>query len=83
MNIQDLIIDLDTILRGGENTLIGAALSIVERSHQPVFVFNKQNDFLGLLLPFEVLFRRRLPYTTKVSSALIMPPQIYSWLRPL
>lgn len=78
MNIKDLVIDLDTIVQCGENETVGSALSLVERSHQPIFVFNKKKNFLGLISPFEVLFRRRLPYTTKVSSALIMPPKFTS-----
>jgi CBS domain-containing protein len=78
MNTEDLVIDLSTIARCGENETVGSALSLVNHDHQPIFVFNKQEDFLGLISPFEILFRRRLPYTTKISSALIMPPKFTS-----
>lgn len=75
MKIKDLLIDIDTNICCGENESVGAALSSVNHNHQAIYVFNKKNNFLGLVSPFEALFRRRLPYTTKVSSVLIMPPK--------
>lgn len=67
---------IKNIARCNPETTLGSALSMTKSSHQPVFVFNKNNEFLGLVQPYYVLFKKRLPYTTKVKSALITPPNI-------
>lgn len=64
------------IARCSPETTIGSALSMIKSSHEPVFVFDKNNKFLGLVSPYYALFKKRYPYTTKVKSALIVPPRI-------
>ncbi|MCK4454116.1 CBS domain-containing protein [Candidatus Parcubacteria bacterium] len=57
-------------------TTLGSALSMINSSHEPVFVLDKNNKFLGLVSPYYTLFRKRYPYTTKVKSLIIVPPRI-------
>ncbi len=66
----------NTIARCFPETTLGSALSVIQSSHEPVFVFNDNDEFLGLVSPYYVLFKKRLPYTTKVKSVIIIPPRI-------
>ncbi|MCK4473834.1 CBS domain-containing protein [Candidatus Parcubacteria bacterium] len=72
---------IKNIARCVPETTLGSALSMIKSSHEPVFVFNDNfnndnNEFLGLVQPYYVLFKKRLPYTTKVKSVIITPPDI-------
>ncbi len=37
---------LDTIIRGDVEKTLGSALSLVDSSHSPVFIFNNKNELL-------------------------------------
>lgn len=66
------------IAKCGPETTLGSALSMLKSSHEPVFVFAKNNKFLGLVSPYYALFKKRYPYTTKVKSLMLTPPYIKS-----
>ena len=66
------------IARCFPETTLGSALSMIESSHEPIFVFDKNNKFLGLVSPYYTLFKKRYPYTAKVKSLMLIPPYIKS-----
>ena len=70
------ITPLKNISQCSPETTLGSALSMIESSHEPVFVFDYNNKFLGLVSPYYTLFKKRYPYTTKVKSLIIVPPII-------
>lgn len=74
--IKKYVSSLKTVVRSkGEDTL-GSVLSRVNSSHEAVFIFDKQDEFLGLISPYKTLYSSNLPYTTKVSSIVFQPPLI-------
>src|SRR3990167_6234617 len=50
------------------------ALSQVKSTHEAVFVLDNNDQFLGLVSPYKVLYQHKLLNQTKVSSVLIHPP---------
>ena len=54
------------------------ALSQVKSTHEAVFVLDNNDQFLGLVSPYKVLYQHKLLNQTKVSSVLIHPPTLTS-----
>lgn len=76
ITIKPYITSLDGIIRSTADTLLGSILSQSGSSHDPVFVFNADDTFVGLVTPFEAVFVSNSPRTTKLASLAIMPPTI-------
>lgn len=76
LTIKKNISTLDSVVKSNENDTLGSALSRVRSSHDAVFIFNDNEEFLGLISPFKTLYSSNLPYTTKVSSIIFKPPTI-------
>lgn len=56
---------------------IGQVLEFVTSSHQPVYVFDN-NEYLGLVTPYQALYRNfNTPYQKKVSTSLSTPPRLF------
>lgn len=72
----DFLSSLDTIIKGDEEETLGSALSLVNSSHSPVFIFNNEKKFLGLLSPYKTIYSKSYPYTTKATTAMFSPPNI-------
>lgn len=77
MKIKSLIEPLKKVSQATEEEHLGTILDLVESSHEPVFIFDRQGKFLGLCSPTLALFQRRMPYATKASSVKVFPPYIY------
>lgn len=76
ITIKPYITSLDGIVRSTADTLLGSVLSQGGSSHEPVFVFDDADAFIGLVAPFETVFGSNHPPTTKLSSLTVMPPTI-------
>lgn len=75
-SVNTYLKSLDTIPKTDPDETLGAALSIVGTSHKCVFVFTKENEFIGVVSPYKTLFQHRYPYTTKVGSIIYKPAKI-------
>lgn len=74
--IEKYVSPLESAMRSDSQSLLGSVLSLVHSSHEAVFIFDKKNEFLGLVSPFGTLYSSNYPYTTKVSSIVFKPPTI-------
>jgi predicted transcriptional regulator len=72
----DFLSSLDTIIKGDEEETLGSALSLVGSSHSPVFIFNNESKFLGLVSPYLAIYSKSYPYTTKATTTMFNPPII-------
>src|SRR3989344_328612 len=52
------------------------ALSKIKSTHEAVFVLDSNDQFLGLVSPYKILYQHKLLNQTKVSSVLIHPPTL-------
>lgn len=76
ITIKPYVSPLASIIRCDSRSMLGSVLSRVRSSHDPVFVYDKSDDFVGLISPFETIFSSNYPYSTKVSSISFSPPNI-------
>ncbi|MCR4329236.1 MAG: CBS domain-containing protein [Candidatus Roizmanbacteria bacterium] len=72
--ISSYISSVDTVTKCNANDTLGSALPLVKSSHSPLFVFDTENEFLGIISPYQALYTHKQPYTTKVSSIASKPP---------
>lgn len=74
--IKKYLSPIDSAIRGDAQNSLGSVLSHVHSSHEAVFIFDNNNEFVGLVSPFKTLYSSNYPYTTKVSSIVFKPPAI-------
>jgi len=74
--ISSYISSVDTVTKCNADDTLGSVLPLVQSSHSPLFVFDKENKFIGIISPYQALYTHRYPYTTKVSSIASKPPFI-------
>jgi CBS domain-containing protein len=74
--IKPYITSLDNINICRPEDRLGSALASSRSSHDVVFVYGKNNQFLGLISPYYTLFYRRYPYLSEVKHSLIKPPKM-------
>lgn len=74
--IKKYISPLSSVPKDKAQKTLGSVLSLVHSSHEAVFIFDNNNEFLGLISPLKTLYSRNFPYTTKVSSIVFKPPAI-------
>lgn len=55
---------------------LGTILHLVENSHDAVFVFDAKQNLIGLINPYQELYKKRHPYTTKVQSIALVPEHL-------
>lgn len=76
MNLKDsnsigqFIKPAEGIKRCGPEGEIGSCVSPLESSHNPVFIFDASDKFLGLLSISEILYKKHLPPHTKAKHCL-------------
>lgn len=75
-SIEKYITPLDTVVTADADKTLGAVLPRVQSSHSPIFVFSKENTFVGLVSTHQALYTHRYSYTTKLASIARMPPYI-------
>lgn len=75
-SVKDLLKPLKKDRQKVSNTTLGSALEASSNSHDPVFVFDKTDKFIGLTSPHYAIFKKRYPYSSNVSTATINPPHI-------
>lgn len=78
-SIADLRIPLlraSRVLSAKPEDTLDKAFSKTESSHEGVFVFDREEHFLGIVCPAFSLFKSRASYQAHVSSALFRPPSI-------
>jgi CBS domain-containing protein len=75
-NITFPISSLDAVVKAQGHDTLGSVLPLVNTSHSPLFVFTKDNEFIGLVSPYQALYSHSYPYSTKVSSIAWMPPYL-------
>lgn len=75
-SIQEHLSPLLGAVRSDAESTLGSVFSLVNSSHEAVFVFEEDDEFLGLVSPFGTLYSSNFPYTTKVSSIAFVPPHI-------
>lgn len=76
ITIKPYVKSLEGIIRSTPDTVLGSVLSQGSSSHNPVFVFDSSDTFIGLVAPFQVIFASSYPQTTKLASLAVMPPVI-------
>jgi len=76
LKIQSFIESLGTIKRTTPDEPLGSILGLSSSSHDPIFIFDTNNKFLGLVSPYLALYQRRVPYTTNASTVHMVPPHI-------
>jgi len=67
---------LESVVRSDAEEALGTVLSLVNSSHSAVFIFDKENNFKGLVSPYSILYQHNYPYETKVGSIVFNPPHI-------
>jgi CBS domain-containing protein len=75
-NLASYIDPLDTVARSDAGETLGTVLPLANSSHTPVLIFSKDNEFLGIISPYQSFYLHKYPYTTKVFSLIIKPPFI-------
>ena len=74
--VSSYISSMESIIKSEADDTLGSVLPLVQSSHSPLFVFDKENKFIGIISPYQALYTHRYPYTTKVSSIASKPPFI-------
>ena len=74
--IKNYISSLDTVIKSDNKKSLGSVLSLVNSSHQAVFIYNDKDEFQGLVSPYKTIYSNNYPYTTLVSSIAFRPPRI-------
>lgn len=79
MDIQNLILPLDSLPRIYSDAPLVNILSNTKSSHDAVLVYDKKNNqFAGIAYPYNMLYRRRPNINATAGSVLFNPPQISS-----
>jgi len=76
LKTSSYVSSLDAIVRSDSGETLGTVLSLVTSSHTPIFIFSKNQNFLGLISPYSARYLQSYPYTTKVASIVQNPPHI-------
>jgi len=76
LKLSSYISKIDSVAKSEAGETLGSVVSLVASSHTPVFIFTKENEFLGMISPYQVLSLDKDPYTTHVSSIVVNPPYI-------
>lgn len=74
--VSSYISSMESIIKSEADDTLGSVLPLVQSSHSPLFVFDKENKFIGIISPYQALYTHRYPYTTKVSSIASKSPFI-------
>ena len=75
-NIEEYLSPLNDFASCQPEETLASALAMIKSSHDAVFVFDKNKNFLGLIAPYYALFTKRCPHTCKVKTIMIYPPKI-------
>jgi CBS domain-containing protein len=75
MKVRDILKTDDIITVSPEKTL-SYALSKLSSSHDVAFVFDKNENFLGVINPYYCVIKTSYPGNTKVEHCLYHPPKI-------
>lgn len=67
---------LEEFIQSDDTETIGTVLQMVDNCHDPVFIFNKKEQLLGMINAYQALYRQSYPYTKNVSNCYIHPPDI-------
>lgn len=68
--------DLEILPKARPDDTVGSALERTTSSHEPVLVYDDNNEFKGIIYTSQSLFANKNFYMTKVQSALMVPPHI-------
>ncbi|CAN5278012.1 hypothetical protein BH10PAT1_BH10PAT1_7140 [soil metagenome] len=80
--LSSYISSVDSVVKSGTEETLGSVLSLVASSHIPVFIFTKEDEFFGLISPYQALYSGKHQYTAHVSS-LVVKPQYITLKTPL
>jgi CBS domain-containing protein/ribosome-associated translation inhibitor RaiA len=75
-DISSYISSSDEVVKCDSDDTLGSVLPLVQSGHSPLLVFKGGDEFVGLVSPYQALYKNKYPYTTKVSSIALMPPHI-------
>lgn len=75
-DIQSALIPQEKISRCAPDDTLDAAFGKTRSSHDAVFVWGSDKNFLGLASASYALFRKHYPFGTKVRSCLIHSPRV-------
>ncbi|MBU2577276.1 CBS domain-containing protein [Patescibacteria group bacterium] len=73
--VNDFISSLDKVPTASPNDNLGSALNLVESSHKPVYVFDK-NSLVGLVSSYGALYAKRYAFTTELHKLMVVPPRL-------
>ena len=60
-DISSYISSIDDVIKSEADDTLGSVMPLLQSSHSPLFVFTKENEFLGLISPYEALYTHRYP----------------------
>lgn len=75
-DISELVSSLDTVPKDSQNSTLGSVLSKVSSSHSAVYIYDDNDEFMGLVSPYKTLYSGNYPYSTSVETILFRPPEI-------
>lgn len=75
-NIKKYLSPINDFRYCGPEDTLSSALAMIKSSHDAVFVFDKNKNFLGLIAPYYALFTKRCPHTCKAKTIMVSPPKI-------
>lgn len=70
------LLKTEGILTCSPSDTLSQALAKLNSSHDAVFVFENNQELLGVISPYYVLFQSNFPSSTKVKNCLFSPPKI-------
>lgn len=76
VDVAPLVAPLVNVRRCSPADTLGSVLTPTQSSHEPIFVFDTNGTFRGLVSLYQVLYHSRLPRTTKIHSCLFHPPHL-------
>ncbi len=71
------ILNTQDIIRVAPEDTLSSALSKLSSSHDAAFVFNDEDEFMGVINPYHSLIKNSYPGNAKVEHCLFHPPKIY------
>lgn len=72
------IIKTENIIKVSPESTLSQALAKLSSSHDAAFVFNEENQYLGVINPYYALIKSSLPGNAKVIHCLFHAPKVYA-----
>ncbi len=75
-DLSSFISSIDNVIKSDPDDTLGSVIPLVASSHSPVYIFTKENKFLGYVSPYQALYAHRYSFSTKLSTIVSTPPYL-------